>query len=424
MQKDVVAESAEILKLGLLFGEDIDATTDELPAVLSFQHKLIQEYLAAVYIAENTKQDSANTFLTEAFQTWDKIETHREVVQFACGISVETDATPIINHVAKVLVTHMRNELSDTNWPSLSIIRCCQKEVDALTINPYLSEYPACGHPLAEVLANTELAYISDIDEKDMLDLNPRSTDIIVELKMEGSISDTHLDVVSDSRANNSKYDRLWQAFHSIHANVIAIHLSNAVSANTYKLHHFPQLKCVQFHQCASNEAGMADLAESIDSWGPQPQLRFCWITIAPITEPVMTALSKCANLLALYLWECDLSDKLSTFMASPPRKLRELDFKQCCLHSADVDHITQAVREGRFSQLEELEIMYNPVGEAAVGSLLEAFLTIRPHTKLRLELNGTGVDEHGNLAVLSKDFVAEWKAKLTNTNIIVPHWS
>ena len=454
LQKDVVAESANILKLGLLFGEDIQATTEDLPAMLSFQHKLLQEYLAAVYIAEHVKLDTTSTFLTEAFPTWEKIENHREVVQFACGILGDTDAHPITYHVAKVLAQHTHNQLnagvqlSIIGNNALSLLRLFEREGKvSLEINPYLCEYPACGRPLAEVLANTELAYITDIDKNDTLELNTSPAQIIV-----------NLNGYNWERSVGDWFDRLWQSLYQIQAHVIGLRLVRVRSANVTKLSQFPQLKYlfISGNDCNYSDVVGEDLAESINAWGTNPQLTYCWLQSMPIPTSLMTGLSKCTHLLYVFLGsgrsdsECNLHEKLSVMMTSPPPALRYLSLCRCSLRGSDVDHIIQAIREGRLPSLQKLDVSYNnlhgsdvdkitqvireghltslqvlgislnPVGEAAVGRLLETIISTSRNIQLTLGLMGTGVDENGEYTDLSDEFEAEWKAKLTGTNINV----
>ncbi len=392
-----------------MFGEDIDATTEDLPAVLSFQHKLLQEYLAAVYIAENVKQNTADNFLEEAFPTWEKIESHREVVQFTCGILGETGASPVLNHVAKCLAGHIHKKLNNAvdHLPDTSILASCQKESGSFTINQHLSLYPSCNKPLDEVLANTELVHIDDIAENDTLQLNPRSAQIIVKLRS------------LDSGMHDEKYDRLWEALHSAHANVIALDLWKITSTNVTKLHNFPHIKHLSLRYSSSNDADMEVLAESIESWGQQPQLTFCYLHYVPIPGSLMTALCKCTKLLSLALQSCNLYGNLSVLMASPPQ-LRELHLDGCSLCGADVDHITEAIRDGRLNHLLMLNINFNHVGEEAVGSLLEALISTRPHTQIKLHLHHTGKDDDDLLSCLSDEFKTEWKTKLAGTNIDV----
>ncbi len=396
------------MKLGLLFGEDTEATTEELPAVLSFQHKLLQEYLAAIYIVENVRLDTTSTFLAKSFPTWGKIETHREVVQFAGGIlaSIDTSLVCITDHVAKTQILNEHNKLNNGKdlAKDFSILFSCQREEGLPAFNPYLSEYPTCGHPLAEVLAKTELVYITGIDENDKLELNQSPAQIIVKLES----------------IDEEKYDRLWQELHDISANVIALSLSGVRSANVAKLSQFPQLKYLHLGDCDLSEEEGGDLAESIEAWGSNPQLTFCAFWGVPIPRSLMTGLSKCSHLVHLDLIRYDLHDKLDAFMSTPPPALRDLTLFQCSLHASDIDHITQAILQGGFKHLELLGIHENPIGEAAVGHLLAALVSIRPKTQLELWLYVTGVDGNGEHTDLSKQFITQWKAKLTGTNINV----
>ena len=404
MQKDVIAESEEILKLGLLFGEDIQATTEDLPPVLSFQHKLLQEYLAAVYIADNSKVDTA--FVTEAFLNWDKISIHREVVNFACGLLGDTDASPITNHAANILTQLLHDDINDGETPRImnyskdfALLESFQKEGMVPT-----SEYPACGYPLAEVLASTELVYITDIDEKDTLDLNPGTAEIIVKLE----------------EVERWKYDRLWQALHTIPAIVIALHLVEIGSPNVTKLSHFSDLKYLFISDSNISEAAMEDLSESIEAWGPEPELMYCNLDTVPISSSVLTGLCKCTNLKHLDLEFCDLHSKLSVLMDNPAQGLKHLILVECSLHGDDVGHMTQAISEGRLTHLEELSIQGNPVGEVAMGNLLETLVLAKTYTELKLEVWDTGVSKYARYTALSDQFVNEWKAKLADTHIQV----
>ena len=401
------------MKLGLLFGEDIDATTEDFPTVLSFQHKLLQEYLAAVYIAENMKLDTAGSFLTEAFPSLQKIETHIEVVLFVIGILADSDASePLINWVAKCTAEHIYKKLNDREDDIIdtSILECCQKEsgIPVHTMNKHLSVYPACRKPLVEVLSNTEVAYINGIAEDDTLQLSASDAKIIV--KFEGD----------NYRTVDKKFDQLWQALHSINENVIALVLCQVQSANVTKLHNFLKLEYLRMYTCSCSEEVMEDLSQSINSWGPQPQLTYCELHDVPIPESVMTALSKCTKLSTLSMELCDVSGKLSVFMASPPPELKVLELNFYSLQATDVDLITQAVRRNSLNKLQKLYLRSNPIGEVAVGSLLEAFISTRPQTKLDLGLGDTGVNEDGRYTKLSDQFISKWNKRLKDTAINV----
>ncbi len=394
----------------MLFGEDTNAKTEDLPAVLNFQHKLLQEYLAAIYITEHSKLGTLSQFLMEGFPSWKIIQTHIEVVKFACGILAKTDASIVANHVAKVLSHYLQNELNDgkevhygRELHGMSILRSCQKEGGLTALNPYIHDYPSSGYPLAEVLANSELVYLHDIDKNDTLQLIASPAKIILNL--------WNVDV--------DMYDKLWQALHEISANIISLLSLWIESTNVTKLHHFPQLKYLSIGYCCScSEEAMEDLAESLESWGPQPQLRHCNLHWLPIPRSVMIALCKCIYLIDLIFGRCNLVDKLGVLMTSPPLALKHLKMAVCSLGGADVEHITKAIRHGRLTSLQELDISYNPIGEVAVGHLLEALISTRPQTHLIVNLHATDVDEDGKYTELSEQFETEWKRKLANTNI------
>ncbi len=416
LQKDVVAESPEVLQLGLLFGEDINATTEDLPAVLSFQHKLLHEYLAAVYIAENAQLHNTSTFLAEAFPTWEKIQNHREVVQFACGILAENEASSITNHVAKVLGQFACKQLNAGMKPailsyrdiSLPLLESFEKEGNvSSTVNPYLCRYPACGHSLAQLLDSTEVIFIDGVDDNDKLQLKSGSGEIFLKIKLQ--------------EVDSERVNRLWQALHCIPTNVTALH-HEVKNVNVTKLRHFSKLKYLCLRDCSCSETEMQDLAKSIMSWAPQPQLRYCKLWWVPIPRELMTALHTCPYLVYLDLSECHLTNNLSTLMATPPPALKDLRLELCSLNGTDVQHVTQAIRGNRLIYMQHLNINRNPIGEVAVGSLLEAIICTRPHTQLNIKLGTTGVYEDRKYlhSKLSKHFVAQWKTKISGTNINV----
>ncbi len=310
----------------------------------------------------------------KAILSWEQIETRKDIIRLACGILAETDARPVTNHVAQVLAKHTNDQLNAGHRPSLFSPQNCPLSLlesfkiagkVSTVINPHICEYPACGRPLAEVLKNTKLAYITDIDENDTLQLSHSTAQTIVKL----------------SSADGKRYDRLWQALHAIHSNIIALHLVKVRSANVTRLTHFPQLKYIDIRDCS--EASGKDLAESIKAWGAQSQLTYCRLWREPITKSVITGLFKCSHLIRLSLHDCNLHDKLDAFMVRSPPGLKDLILFKCFLHGSDVDHITKAIQKGQLTHLEHLNIHSNPVGEVSVGHLLEALIS---HSPLSLE--------------------------------------
>ncbi len=423
-QRDIISESEDILKLGLLFGEDVGATTEDFPAVLSFQHKLIQEYLAAIYIAEKSQWDTTATFLKEILPTWEEISNHHEVVQFACGILGENDADPLIAYMAMFFKKHIYEELSQIGRiiqgsvkPNRIILASCQKESGTKCM--YLSVYPDSRHTLGEMLDNCSLVYIDDIEEKDALQLNPNSPAQIIVDRQENYQDKLDRDKkIISYWGNSEKFDRLWQALYSIRANLTVLVLDNFASVNVTKISHFPNLRYLSITSCICSEEAGEDLAESINSWGPNPKLISCVLNNVPMPRSVMIALCKCTELERLSLACCDISGKLSEFIASPPPALIQLVLAHCSLNASDIDHITQAIRVHRLNHLQKLLIPGNHVGEGAVGSLLKALIAARPKKQFLLDLCDTAECE--NDLILSEEFRNEWEPKLKDNNIVV----
>ncbi len=469
-------ESSDLLTLGLLFGEDVDAISSDLPEVLSFQHKLIQEMVAAYYIAEKVKVDPS--FLELAFPTWKKVEEHQEVVKFTCGLVAQnaapvinyvakmnldiisresentdesaviqglnikdpyaflatayptsekilehedrlrfickllveshTDATPLVNHVAEVYVREIWEALNRGKIASviddnrfMYVMQTLQNAGKVLNVNPYLCWYPEyCGGlPLAEVLTNTKLAVITDVEEDDPLNVQHSTADVILNLQ--------------DN--NKETCSKLVKALHSAQPNLLALKLD----------------------ECDTDEDAMEELAAYIDSLGPLPQLRYCYLghyTSFPIPSSMLTSLSKCKQLRCLDMENCDLGSRLHILLSDPlpqlrvlvlddtrlcaedveqiadcarrnklphlrvldinenhhlgsrlhilisdpPPQLRELELQETGLCAEDVEQIANCVRRNKLPHLRKLNISYNSVGEEAVRGLLEAFLTTR----------------------------------------------
>ncbi len=374
----------------------------DFPAVLTFQHKLLQEYLAAIYIAELSKKDEAAEFLAEAFPTIEKIEEHREVVLFACGILGETGVHPVVNHVAYISAEHVKNHLdAGKGIPDTPLLALCQHESGITGINPYLSEYPACGDTLAEVLSNSNLVFIKSININDTLELTPTSADIILTL------------IFIDS-----SFDKLWQALEGIGANIIALQANYLTTDNVTitKLSHISTLKYLHLVTYIPSSKSMETLAKSVNAWGPDPPLRYCKLVTSSLPESFLSSVGKCARLLNLDLNMSDLKDKLHSLMTVPPPNLRKLSLNECSLSSADVHAIVQAINEGALNHLQKLDIGCNPVGETPIRSLLEALIRSRPNTTLDLGLVNTG--EVAMQSNLPEEFIIEWKSKLSGTKI------
>ncbi len=421
-QRDIISVNPEILKLGLLFGEDLNATTDDLPEVLSFQHKLIQEMLAAYYIADQAakkrqgRPKKGNTtkipFLDTAFPTWECAQKHQEVIRFSCGLlsKTATGAKPLIDHVASLLACHIRAQLNEGSEEALSdslrLHDSFQKEGCLSEVNEYLCEYPACGRPLGEVLTKIKLAVIRglDIDNDDVVNVNQWSADIILHLHCKR--------ITEDSK-------KLWNGLESSRGNLLGWTLDD----------------------CEIGKNKFEDMIKSIDKMSSDPQLRYAYFDILEhIPSSLPAFLQKCRHLRYLYMGGLDPSSQISVFLRDMPKSLRVLCLPRSRLGPEDVDLITDSVRNNKLPQLRELDIEDNPVGKGAVRSLLEAFHSLAMNkgkyagpdderdtsNKIEIYLHHTDIREefdeeeeyYDDTKDLPDDFIEEWEEKLAGTNI------
>ncbi len=416
-------ENADLLKLGLLFGDEIDSTTTDHPEVLSFQHKLIQEYLAAVYIVENIKHDPSAAFLKEAFPTWEKIEIHREVVQFVCGMLRETDASTITNHAGKVLREIIQKGINEGSISccigntNFELLKTFQKEGNVSLISPHVSWYPGCECLLNEVLPRTKLTVINGVNKKETSQPNASSTPIILVLKVTGR--DGH-----DRLSQNISISFLIDCLNSMQANVVAIRFEDIDMAKQSNLKPFSQLKYL--HISGVEDCELEGLAQSIESWGPHPPLLHCqlisenkqFLKVQSTPKMLLTGLSRCKQLRHLDLCCICLHNMLSLLLASPLPALKKLGISICSLMCLDMHDMTEAFKEGRLPMLEELDMHQNPIGETALGSLCHVILTT-PHVLKKLDLGDTGDTKLIWFARLSDKFISEWKDKLMHIDVV-----
>ena len=85
----------EVFKLGLLFGCD-DNNEDDDSDWVSFQHKIIHEFIAAIYIVDQVSKNL--DFLRRTFPSWTHIKTHIEVFRFCCGYACEQYQMVFVNY--------------------------------------------------------------------------------------------------------------------------------------------------------------------------------------------------------------------------------------------------------------------------------------------------------------------------------------
>ena len=98
-----------VFKLGLLFGCDVNNCEEEESELVSFQHKIIHEYIAALYITDQAEKDP--TFLKKAFPDWIHVKNHIEVYRFCCGFASEQSKSIFMDYFIKTMVDYTSDML-------------------------------------------------------------------------------------------------------------------------------------------------------------------------------------------------------------------------------------------------------------------------------------------------------------------------
>ncbi len=385
--------SEDLLKLGLLFGQEVDIDTQHLPEVLSFQHKLIQEYFAALYIAEEIKANEA--FLNDKFPTLQEIHSNSDLLRFICGHLASTDASCITNHIAKAIADKIKDgwisnraeigkDWVDILEKGLDVLKSCHEEGSVSGINPCLCIYPSCGYPLSDVIKNTQFVIITDVKRCDPLKLETSSVPVVINMTKE------------QKEADEKEVGRLMEALSSRNSNLIAISIKNAsdLHDSVCKLNSFSHLTFISLaYSKTLTVNNVRDLTQSINSHGSEPQLRSlsCTLPILQVREealalymPLIQALSKCINLKDLELWDGNPSECIPGLMGAPPPNLKMLHLFNAQPLDAVVHSIATAVRNHKLQQLEELIFLDCCIPtEEKMTDMIKAFVEVRPDQKI-----------------------------------------
>ena len=99
-----------VYNLGLLFGCDVNNYEENDFELVSFLHKIIHEYIAALYIVDQVEKDLS--FLSRTFPTWTHIKKHIEVYRFCCGRGNEQSKSVFVDYFIKTMVDFTSDMMS------------------------------------------------------------------------------------------------------------------------------------------------------------------------------------------------------------------------------------------------------------------------------------------------------------------------
>ncbi len=196
LQTDVLAESEDILYFGLLFAEEFQYSTDQSTEILTFQHRMLQEFTAAFYICQMVMNE-ASSFLKNAIPNLSCIYKQGEVIKFVCGLLRKTnDGALMVDHVCRNINEYIVKILESSNRLTIceltcipntykSLIGILQEEAGLSTLCEYFSIYPECGKPFCEVFAQSKLTLITDISDIDTEKFEASDNVIIIHARVD-----------------------------------------------------------------------------------------------------------------------------------------------------------------------------------------------------------------------------------------------
>ncbi len=401
------------MQLGLLFGHEDSAEIEDLPEALSFQHQLIQEYFAALFIAKQIQGD-------ESFLATNYIDIcgNSELLSFTCGHLASHDPRPVINYIANKEADKMLCDVGETGsvYYSLERLQSCYDESSLEEINPHLCIYPSCGYPLSNAIQSSKLVVINGVNESDPLKLQTSSVPVIISFDRRNTYHDV------------KEVGRLMKALSSAHINLLGI--DGVLCDEKCKLGNFSQLKSI-YYDLPNNDIldkeKVRDLTDSINAWGSEPKLRVLVCVLPYISDrtratvlyiPLIQALSKCIHLTNLGMAGGNPDECIPALMGAPPPELKKLLLASSSKMDNVLESMTRAVRKKKLQKLELLSILTNHTSNAALTSLVKAFIGVRPDQHLLIvvdkfppELTSlckstkiTIIDSFTHLAALSLD--------------------
>ncbi len=439
--------------MGLLFAEEVQYSIDESTDILTFQHRLLQEFTAAFYICQNVMKEG-QSFLDILTLDWNCIEKQKEVITFACGLLKNLDKSSfMVDHVCRCVTEYVDQRLASGEklefcqfakeqgheMMPVNLVSRLQEEAGLPKLNNYFSMYMSQerDRPLTEVLVHSELilinwhqrryAYFSDTPE---IDTVPDKINGKVILNVSNNQSDS---------ISNALIMKLGD-------NVQAILFRNAYLGYTpvlpNSLRHLHLVECAINHEEICKHLGMAlkqmhhltylelygnrmekfgvYLAEALDHTASQSKLRY--LSLRHICLPVevssvlLSAVTRHSHLQELLLDRNQMYGCMDKLMQSPPPSLRVLSLVNAVEkfpvgeENEAVLAMSSAISDGKLPNIERLNLNLNVLRQSAIKPLLESVQGLQfpenPLKEPRLVLGmGSGPE--------SQEFIDSWKAKL-----------
>ena len=404
-QADIIAESETILKLGLLFAKDAELTPQGIPEVMTFQHKLFMEYIAAVYLSEQTKQNPE--YIKSVFPTWKDIEKHSEIFKFTCGLLKDTGADHIVDHAVECSKQYCLEQLEGGKFLSFfkndrmfSTLDAIQREAGITNANCGVFPLHQQLHSMSTVPSGAQFVVIKDLilKEEDLSVL--AASDIVVSLvgdfpnfqkmswnshKMSGTIQTLqkcreNILAIQMFLCENELVSGIASLMPATRLAQLHIESCYLSPENISTLKGMPQLIYLSLQEIDNLAPQGHHLVAAIQAWKGQSRLKKLDLLgnnlPASVCKPLLAAVAaNCRRLEEIQLFRNTLTGFLAIFLQDPPSALTELWMNNTGLQAEDIESLAAALAEGKMQQLIVLDIRGNNLSETDASVLLHPLL-------------------------------------------------
>ncbi len=442
-------ESEYILYFGLLFAEELQYSIDESTEILTFQHRLLQEFTAAYYICQQVihEPDEGSAFLKRVIPDWDCITKQGiEVILFICNLLKKSEKSAVmVDHVGNCIAEHLNQKLESGE----SLIKSCsptaisdeskhvrligilQEEVGLPKLNKNFSIYPECGHLLKDVLAESQMALFNGVitdQNAALVDLGPFPDNVnakVIITNVTVKFCNQLMKMVESHR----------DCIQAILLNRLSVNFSPGLQLSSLpcSLRHLELVQCFINEKWSCEQLGIAlkdmvhltrlnlrhndmrqhgvHIAKALEAMASKSKIQHLNLSLnyfpIDMSSVLLSTLTKHTQLRELDLSVNTLEGCVPSLMQSPPPSLSMLDLNTCELNADDIRSISFALQQGKLLQIESLNVKGNGLSEsdAAVQPLLQV-----PRMKLHIKQLSNVSDKFDELVNWDGDAVSQFE--------------
>ncbi len=382
-------------------------TPQGIPEVMTFQHKLLMEYVAALYLSEVIKKKP--DYVKSVFPTWRDIEKHSEVFNFICGILKDAGSNHVVDHAVGCVIQHSLKQLEDGKFLSVfkddrmfSSLDLIQQEAGSNNTNCEVFPSLRHSHSLSTVLSHAKFIVVKDLKGTTCDPTMPIAQDIVITLagdfpkykkkswnseEMAGTIKTLqkcreNIRAIQLFLCENETVNAITSLMPATRLAQLHIESCYLSPENISSLKEMRQLIYLSLQEIDSLASHGRHLVAAIEAWEGQSSLRKLDLlgnNLAPsVCKPLLAAVAtNCPKLEEIQLFRNTLTGSLDAFLQDPPPALTELWMNNTSPQTEDIESLAAALAGGKLQQLKVLDIRGNNLSETDADVLLSPQLSL-----------------------------------------------